>query len=337
MITMRRAALAGLAACVAVSGCRNGETRSVQLGYRGLAKEINYSPDGLAISAAQNRAPAPLPPAGPAPAGPVPWKNVQVLTDINAAEFTRTMVAITQWVAPTTGPRAGCAYCHDVTNFASDTIYAKVVARRMFQMVRHVNNDYKAHVAGTGVTCYTCHRGQPYPNGLWWYTDENQYLRHYLDRSDIRVQTHSPYPEPDVNRSSIKQTNYTYALMINQSRALGVNCTFCHNSRQWSSWEQSSPYRIVAWHGLEMVRDLNMNYLTPLHTVFPDSAKGPLGDSPKLQCITCHNGVYKPLYGAKMVKDYPALWGASSWDTTSATEPMSDHPYEAPPPLPAPR
>jgi len=48
---------------------------------------------------------------------------------------------------------------------------------------------------------------------------------------------------------------------------------------------------------------------------------GALGDSPKLQCITCHQGVYKPLYGAQMVKDYPALWGsAGPWNAHTAAD-----------------
>jgi photosynthetic reaction center cytochrome c subunit len=27
-------------------------------------------------------------------------------------------------------------------------------------------------------------------------------------------------------------------------------------------------------------------------------------------CATCHQGVYKPLFGANMLKDYPELAGA---------------------------
>ena len=38
----------------------------------------------------------------------------------------------------------------------------------MIQMTRHVNSDYKTHVAETGVTCYTCHRGQPVPAAIWF-------------------------------------------------------------------------------------------------------------------------------------------------------------------------
>ena len=35
-------------------------------------------------------------------------------------------------------------------------------------MVRHINTDWHAHVATTGVTCYTCHRGQPVPANVWF-------------------------------------------------------------------------------------------------------------------------------------------------------------------------
>ncbi|NJK42696.1 MAG: photosynthetic reaction center cytochrome c subunit [Aquincola sp.] len=232
----------------------------------------------------------------------------------SAAEFGRTMTAMSAWVA---GGAGNCAYCHNTANFAADSnkgqpIYTKLVARMMLRMTRRVNADYAQHVGGTGVTCYTCHRGQPLPNGLWFYTDQNQILRHYLDRDDIRVQSHTiePLPGEAANRTAIRQTYNTYALMVTQSKALGVNCTYCHNSRAWTNWEESTPKRVVALYGAAMLRDINMNYLNPLQPVYPRSRLGEHGDAPKAQCVTCHNGVYKPMYGAKMVKDYPALWGA---------------------------
>jgi|GEM_PF-831921 len=316
---------AGLAcALVAASAC-SSRTAVIQEGYRGNGKETNYKEAALEQSLLDNRVPPSLQPAkfGPVPVKEGTFKNVQVLTDISQPEFNRTMLAITQWVAPKTGPRAQCAYCHVKGNFPSDSIYAKVIARRMFQMVRHINHDWQPHVSATGVTCYTCHRGQAQPNGLWWYTDENQYLRAFLDRTDLRVQSHSVGPTDD-NRSSIKQANWTYAAMIQMSRGLGVNCNYCHQTRSFQSWEMGGPKRVIAMYGLWMVRDLNMHYESPLKYIFDrntmplsPSRLGPLGDGPKLQCITCHNGVYKPLYGVSMAKDYPALWGQSTWDSTS--------------------
>ena len=59
-----------------------------------------------------------------------------------------------------------------------------------------------------------------------------------------------------------------------------------------------------------MVRDLNNNFLDPLHDVYPVGRLGTaLGDAPKVFCATCHNGVYKPLFGVSMVGSFPELRG----------------------------
>jgi photosynthetic reaction center cytochrome c subunit len=63
-----------------------------------------------------------------------------------------------------------------------------------------------------------------------------------------------------------------------------------------------------------MMRDVNTNFLAPLQPVYPAVRLGAMGDAPKAQCITCHNGAYKPLYGAQMAKDYPAFWGRADWN-----------------------
>ena len=166
--TVRAGALLSLAMLGACSkpGPRQivqpGPKQIVQQGYRGVGMETNYDPDDIAATAAYNQAPKPLPPA---PAGPPgQYKNVQVLTNISAAEFGRTMTAMSSWVA---GGAGNCAYCHNTANFASDSsskgvlLYTKLTARMMLRMTRHINSDYTRHVGGTGVTCYTCHRGKP--------------------------------------------------------------------------------------------------------------------------------------------------------------------------------
>lgn len=302
---------------LAIGACGSNKTDSVQIGYRGVAMEQNYDHGKLAAKFSQVKIPAPLPPAGESPPGPLPWRNVQVLNDISVGEFNRTMVAMSTWVAGT----GNCAYCHNIANLASDTlnngkpIYTKLVARRMLQMTRNINGNYPQHVKNTGVTCYTCHLGKPLPNGLWFYSDQTDYLRHYLDRDGARVVSQQMAPS-NANRSSVKQTEWTYALMISQSRSLGVNCTYCHNSRQFASWTQAPPARVSAYHGILMLRDVNNAYLAPLQTVYPSVRLGAMGDAPKAQCVTCHNGNYKPLFGAQMVKYYPALWGRADWNGT---------------------
>ena len=109
--------------------------------------------------------------------------------------------------------------------------------------------------------------------------------------------------------ASIQTTEQTYALMIQMSESLGVNCTFCHNTRAFSQWPESTPQRVTAWHGIQMVRELNASYLDPLKGIFPASRLGAMGDGPKVDCATCHQGVSKPLFGVSLAKDYPELGG----------------------------
>jgi photosynthetic reaction center cytochrome c subunit len=303
---------------------------SIQRGYRGTGMEQIYNPRFVRDELAANKIPASLPPFGNGgPKASAVYKNVQVLGDVGVGEFTRLMASITTWVAPT----QGCAYCHDVSNMAADSVYTKVVARRMLQMVQHINTDWKPHVAETGVTCYTCHRGQPVPANIWFHNPGpiqaggfaqtpagknhptavagetslpfDPFTPFLEQDKEIRVVSQTALPSTD--RQSIKQTEWTYSLMMNFSQSLGVNCTYCHNSRSFTDWDQSSPQRATAWYGIRMVRDLNNAYLDPLHATFPTTRLGPEGDSPKVNCATCHNGVYKPLFGVGMAKDFPEL------------------------------
>ena len=303
---------------------------SVQRGYRGVAMETNYNPRDMKAYLVANKAPASLPqlPATGPKAGQV-YKNVQVLQDLSVGQFTRLMVSITNWVSPT----QGCAYCHNTNNMAEDSVYTKVVARRMIQMTQTINANWQPHVQETGVTCYTCHRGNPVPNNIWFsdagpghvggaaeintgknraapainnsslpYDPFTPYLR---NDHDIRVQGETALPNN--NRHSIKETEWTYALMVHFSQSLGVNCTYCHNSRNFGDWSQSTPQRVTAWHGIRMVRDINQTYLESLQGVFPPVRLGTGGDVAKVGCATCHQGAYKPLFGAAMSKDFPEL------------------------------
>jgi len=307
-----------VALCVTAVACSAGKKVESQTGYRGTGMEDLYSKTELAnqVAAVAAKIPKSLPAAGAPRPLPMPWKNVQVLTDVSADEMTRTMLAMSQWVA---GTQSNCQYCHNLSAPWDDTsatgkpLYTKVVARRMLQMVRNINQQYSGHVLNTGVTCYTCHLGKPIPNGVWFAEGSHQLERYFLDVNGVRVQTHVQAPS-NGNRSSVKQAEWTYALMIKMSSSLGVSCNHCHNSRVFTSWEEAPPQRVQAMIGAEMVRDLNQHYLTPLEQVFPVVRRGPAGDAPKLQCMTCHNGAYRPLYGYPMAKDYPALWGRPDWN-----------------------
>ena len=306
---------------------------TVQRGFRGVAMETNYNEKQLATYLAKNKVPASLPntPAAGPKAGAV-YKNVQVLGDLSVGQFTRLMVSLTSWVAP----KQGCAYCHNTANMAEDNLYTKIVSRRMIQMTQNINANWQPHVQQTGVTCYTCHRGNPIPSNVWFNdpgpktpggmmvsagptTGKNIVARN-ADNDSLPFDPFTPYLEKDYpirvqgdqalpgdNRHSIKEAEWTWALMMHFSQSLGVNCTYCHNSRSFSDWSQSTPQRVSAWYGIRMVRDLNNDYLKSLTNAWPANRLGSTGDAPKLACATCHQGVFKPLYGVSMLKDFPSL------------------------------
>ncbi len=292
---------------------------SEQLGYRGTGMVIHKDIEKQADMEAANVAP-------PSPYEPDPtgdkaraiYENVQVLGDLSNDQFNHFMASITEWVAP----EEGCGYCHNLENLASDEVYTKVVARRMIQMNQTINVDWQPHVAETGVTCYTCHRGQPVPANFWTETGEdglaqngvgtmvgntsmsrNALADYLLGDKEIRVHSLTALPNGE-NMATTKETEGTWALMMHMSESLGANCLTCHNSRAFNDWDQSPPQRVTAWHGIRMAREINNEYMTGLAPVFPDNRKGPAGDVYKVGCSTCHNGVQKPLYGVSMLKDY---------------------------------
>ena len=317
-----------------LSGCERPPIETVQTGFRGTGMEQIYNPRTLIKQASLNQAPAAAEAAATdGPKASEVYKNVQVLGDLSVSQFNRHMAAITQWVSPD----AGCAYCHNVQDFADDGKYTKVVARRMIQMTQRVNQDWKSHVAETGVTCYTCHRGNNIPSNVWFAPKDRKYaggalgdlagqniatkeaglsslpfdpFTPYLkDAAEIRVNGNEAMAGvgKHANRASLKQTEHTYSLMVHMSESLGVNCTYCHNTRNFQSWEESRPQRVTAWHGIRMARDLNNDYMTPLTKTFPTERLGSKGDVAKVNCTTCHQGAYKPLYGTPMAKNFPEL------------------------------
>ncbi len=298
-----------------------------QTGYRGTGMEVIRDREATAALAAANVAP-------PTPYEPDPtgarardvYQNVQVLGDLSEDQFNHFMASITEWVSP----EQGCNYCHNEENLASDEVYTKVVARRMIQMNQAINVDWQKHVQQTGVTCYTCHRGQPVPANTWttvptdlpkgWagyrevqnlasartgYTSlpEDALQRYLLGEETIRVHSATALPTGE-NSKTAKDVEGTYSLMVHMSDSLGANCMTCHNSRAFNDWDQSPPQRVTAWHGIRMARAINNEYLTGLAPVFPANRKGPEGDVYKVNCATCHQGAQKPLLGVSMLKDY---------------------------------
>ncbi|TYC61779.1 photosynthetic reaction center cytochrome c subunit [Rhodobacterales bacterium] len=299
---------------------------TTQIGYRGTGMYLEQDVEKLEALKASNVAPVAPWEADPEGdrAGDL-YENVQVLGDLSDDQFNQFMAAITEWIAP----EQGCEYCHDLENLAADTNYRKVVARRMIQMNQAINVDWGDHVGTTGVTCYTCHRGQHIPVNYWYDDQEpkpasnmsragqnvagkfsgntslpqNALMDYLMGNETIRVHGLTPLPTGSTT-AGIKETERTWSLMMYMSESLGVNCVTCHNSRAFNDWDQSPPQRVTAWHGIQLTRALNTDYMTGLAPVFPEERKGPEGDVFKVGCATCHNGVQKPLYGASMLQDY---------------------------------
>ncbi len=333
-------------------GVFENHTISVQRGNRGTGHIQLYTPNSVPASVALNSIPVadPIDPPDPdLPTARQTYKNVQVLDDLSVLELPRLMAALSTWIAP----KEGCNYCHNPANLASDEKYTKRVARSMLLMTRRINTQWKAHVVETGVTCWTCHRGEAVPSGSWYTRadlGENTSMignkdnentpgiayvgnsalpfdpltRYLIDDNDIRVQGSvplagtNPYPMNGVQKSEM-----TYSMMIYISKSLGVNCTYCHFTRAFGSWPDSTPQRATAWYGVRMVRDLNKSFLLPVAGMVPSYRLGSHGDGPKVGCATCHKGTYKPLFGNSMKKDYPELWRAGG--------PKIDTGYVSPP------
>ena len=321
-------AAAALGGVLLLAGCERPD--SVQRGYRGTGSLQLYKPSKVAALADINQIPEPEDAADPDPTSVNEvFKNVQVLNDLPATEFSRLMQAMSTWIAPV----EGCAFCHNEKKLDSDEKYPKVVARRMLKMTREINTKWKAHVVGTGVTCWTCHRGQAVPTGDWFATPDPQAARMvqtpgqnspsensggsalpFDPLSAFLVTDNDPRVQGDTalrqdNQHNIKQAKWTYSLMMYMSNSLGVNCTYCHTTSAFGRWERSTPQRATAWYGIRMVRALNESYIIPLKPLLPVSRLSPEGDTPKVGCATCHKGTYKPLYGITMLNDYPVLAG----------------------------
>ncbi len=315
---------------------------SIQQGFRGVGLVQNYNPRDTARDTGNNRLPIAYPAVKPSGITAAhAYRNIQVLKDVDSNEFLRLMGTLPNWINASTG----CAFCHSAVNMADDTLYTKTVARHMIQMTRYINTNWKSHVGEGGVTCGTCHRGHAVPAAIWFTAAPERrgfaesdtgyngiskagamtslpvdpFTPYLLNAAQIRVTGTTALPGG--NRTSIKETEGTYSLMAHFASSLGVNCTFCHNSRDFASWDQGTPNRLVAWHGIAMVRDINNRFMVPLTGTFPRASLGPTGDVPKINCGTCHQGAYEPYYGASDLSAYPELIGPASGRQASAATP----------------
>ncbi len=337
----RLLALGAIAALpLTLAACELGPKQSQQLGPRGPAMEQVTNLNLVKPPAAPPASAYALTSRDGQKAREV-YPELQVLGDISVDEFGLLMANMTAWVVPADAPpeQAGCNYCHNPENMASYEKYTKSVALNMLKMTQNINVNWQSHVKQTGVTCYTCHRGKGIPEYSWslkpepvsrgmtgYRAGQNEPLAvvgysslpndpngtFFLEPNEIRVNSKQIHPNGE-NPADIKAAERTYGLMMRVSGALGVNCTFCHNTQNFAEWTHSRVQKQTAWFGIRMVRQANSDYIQPLASVFPakgwdgQARLGPLGDPLKVNCQTCHQGYSKPLGGVSMLADNPSL------------------------------
>ncbi len=112
------------------------------------------------VAVARQQPQQPAAPTGPM--APEKYKNIQVLTDVPAAQLDDTM----QYFMAATG--ISCAGCHvrdqatGQFSYDLDTQRSKQTARKMIQIVKTINaGDF-----GARINCGTCHQGRNQPAGL---------------------------------------------------------------------------------------------------------------------------------------------------------------------------
>ncbi|SFP14548.1 photosynthetic reaction center cytochrome PufC [Tranquillimonas alkanivorans] len=339
----------GLFAVLALPKWDRPPIQSTEWGPPAIAMDtfvaLNREPDPL--NTRDFPVPEPVEDAG-VPASAV-YDDVEVLGDLDRAQFDRLQVAITAWVAPD----EGCSYCHaegqdGALDHAAEQPYTFEVARQMLRMVREINaEDAGGHLAPQGVTCFTCHRGENIPAYTWlkagdWPPPEDRWfqkpppwirtattIREFFPReafelfilednraAGIQTRAIGPgdgvtvlprnEPEPDGMPLFTRAENI-YLFMMQMSDAMGVNCTFCHNSRVFYDWNQSTPHRVTAWYAIDQTQKINHDHIEPLKDRLPPFRLGPVGDPYKVNCMTCHVSKRKPLDGIPMVEFFPGL------------------------------
>jgi photosynthetic reaction center cytochrome c subunit len=252
------------------------------------------------------------------------------LANVTPENYERLVTAMREWTG-----------IPDLLEPGNDS-YQTQVAYSMIEMTQNINQNWAAHVqanAEVGVTCYTCHRGQPVPNNVWfrvgpvnsnvagWPAIQNRvtmtsnftslpstYLEHFLLQDENGqygvAQVHDLVSRAENPPGSplIQQAEMTYAWMNYFANSLGVNCTFCHNTRAFYDAAQVTPQWATASLGILMVQEQLEQYILPLQDVLPAERLGPVyADVPKLACRTCHQGEQQPLNGLNVIRNWPEL------------------------------
>jgi len=83
------------------------------------------------------------------------FKNVQKLSHLKENDYYEVM----NFFVASIGAK-NCFTCHTLQDFSSDELPEKNRAREMIGMVQEINQKFFKEER---LTCYTCHRGNPFP------------------------------------------------------------------------------------------------------------------------------------------------------------------------------
>jgi photosynthetic reaction center cytochrome c subunit len=231
------------------------------------------------------------------------------------------------------------AFLREHAAWASDPAM-KSVTQNMIAMTAHLNSVWAKHVGPQGVTCYTCHRGEAVPPETWFshpalttphmfargenwnegadtvrqFFPDNGWALYLLHDEPIRAQSTTALRGNTVG--SQIEVKRVYEMMMQMADGIGVNCGYCHNSRDFADWKQSTPNRWIAFDAIKMTRDINANYMLQANAwlnqtkeavkvntlvIAPDQ-RGPQPVKGLVVCATCHYGHTKPDMGGSSIK-----------------------------------
>ncbi len=187
-------------------------------------------------------------PSNQGPTAEKKYRNIQVLKGVPARNVPSIMRALNRALG------VECVACHVQDKWDDESKPQFVTARKMFQMVKILNEN---QLAGTsGISCWTCHAGQTKPSRL---------PRPLLDQELARW----PAELAKVSEG-LKTTMSVYDVTLH------VDCDYCHVATNWKSDEKPA-YKMVA----------RMN---SMFKVFPQF----MPPTARTQCWMCHKGSTEP-------------------------------------------
>jgi hypothetical protein len=189
-----------------------------------------------------------------------------------------------------------CTHCHMEADFSSDDKRPKKAAREMAVMHFGINQrlakmeNLETNPEGHFVICNTCHRGAVKPSARGLSTQEVNDA--FVQRMSKLIEGHEQEPASEVFENiqldilkNDPASQFLDIMNFGYSRALGVQCTHCHEEADFSS-DAKRPKRAAREMAL-MHTSINQQ-LAKMENLEPN----PKGHN--INCAICHRGAVKP-------------------------------------------